>query len=854
MVGVEAILPVDVRELRVLVPVAWQVVPIHTLAQASPAHEAVAGVDALVVAGIGGTLLDEDIPIDDAVFVRETVHPPRFRQTFTQRRSVQVVVVAGAVRLVDTEIGVPVKVGFEVTNTGNDTLDDIVVLATIFRLVLPDAALLVAVVTCNSELEDMVPGCSVLLEADVVLVNETVQPSRFKQALTHSKSVQVVVEANPDEVVLAGIGTPVTGGLVVSGLDEDLPDVVPMLGKDKVHPEPRLKQTFAHNRSVHVVVGSPEELVVVTLGNPVTGGELVADDDLEEGGGDVAVASVVLGPEMLLGKDTVQLGPRFKQAFTHSRSVHVADATELVVAAGDVPELVIVGVTEPGDDIVVGRSVNALLVDKLEIVVGVIDGGEADSVWLEVVDEEAPLHVLPRQMLRQARPTQELDEAVLLEGGSAIPVPEGEDSDVVADPVIPEIVDDAIVGLLTLGFGMQVGPIHRLRQSEPEHEGVSVKALLVVLEPSTPVGEEMTGIVGLARLEVDAQLGPIQVLEQSRPEQEDVNVLASRVLGGIEIDPADVMVDKVAMRDVAVARLDVHVGPKQRLEHEAPKQDVLEEADGSADKDVVGANTGVLLVVLPLNVGLVTVLSSVDEQPAPIQMDTDVVKDNDKLRTIDDNGVEEVGVVTAELGFVDVVLVVVAGHPGPMQRDTHEAPLQEVVVDWRGLGLVGTVNLVDTPVVELGLLVEIDDVGAVDDRELLGLAVELTLDTVDIDELDEVSEPDEEVEVKLVEDGVVKVLEVSNVEDADAVELGLSGFAEVEGVTLVEDIALAGLEFDEVNEVKLVELVLGLCEVEDIEDVEGEEDDVGVAGLVGVRRLEEEVWEDVGEVEEVVEL
>ena len=686
MVGVEAILLVDVRELRVLVPVAWQVVPIHTLAQASPEHEAVAGVDALVVAGIGGTLLDEDIPIDGAVFARETVHPPRFRQTFTQRRSVQVVVVAGAVRLVDTGIGVPVKVGFEVTNTGNDTLDDIVVLATLFRLVLPDAALLVAVVNCNSELEDMVPGCSVLLEAGIVLVNETVQPSRFKQTLTHSKSVHVVVEANPDEVVVAEIGTPVTGGLLVPGLDED---VVPMLGKDNVHPEPRLKQTFAHNRSVHVVVGSPEELIVVTLGNPLTGGELVADDDLEEGSGDVPVASVELGPEMLLGKDTVQLEPRFKQALTHSRSVHVAGATELVVAGGDVPELVIVGGTKPGDDVVVGRGVDALLVDKLEIVVGVIDGGQADSVWLEVVDEEAPLHVLPRQMLRQARPTQELDDAVLLEGGSAIPGPEGEDSDVVAGPVIPGIVDDAIVGLLRLGFGMQLGPIHRLRQSEPEHEGVSVKVLLVVLEPNTPVGEEMTGVVRLARLEVDAQFGPIQVLEQSRPEQEDVNVLASRVLGEIEVDPTDVMVGNVAMRDVAVARLDVHVGPRQRLEHEAPKQDVLEEAEGSVDKDVAEANTGVLLIVLPLNVGLITVLSSEDEQPGPIQIDThcallqDVVKDDDKLGTIDDNGVEEAGVVTAELGFVDVVLVVVAGHPGPMQRVAHEAPLQEVVVDWR---------------------------------------------------------------------------------------------------------------------------------------------------------------------------
>ncbi|KAL8904728.1 MAG: hypothetical protein Q9171_006941 [Xanthocarpia ochracea] len=669
MVGVEVILLVDVRELRVLVLVAWQVVPIHTLAQASPEHEAVAGVDALVVAGIGGTPLDEDIPIAGAVFVRETVHPPRFRQTFTQRRSVQVVVVAGAARLVDIGTRVPVKAGFEVTNSDNDTLDDIVVLPMLFRLVLPDAVLLVAVVDSNRELEDMLPGCSVLLEAVVVLVNETVQPSRFKQALTHSNSVQVVVEANPDEVVLAGIGAPVTGGLLVPGLDEDLPDVVPMLGKDKVHPEPRLKQTFAHNRSVHVVVGSPEELVVVTLGNPFTGGELVADDDPEEGGGDVPVASVVLGPEMLLGKDTVQLEPRFKQAFTHSRSVHVAGATELVVAGGNVPELVIVGGTKPGDDVVVGKSVNALLVDKLEIVVGIINDGEADSVGLEVVDE----------------------------GGSTDLVPEGEDSDVVADPVTPEIVDDAIVGLLRLGFGMQVGPIHRLRQSEPEHVGVSVKALLVLIEPDTPVGEEMTGVVGPARLEVVAQLGPIQVLEQSRPEQEDINVLASRVLGEIEVDPADVMVGNVAMRDVAVARLDVHVGPRQRLEHEAPKQDVLEEADGSVDKDVLEANTGGLLIVLPLNVGLITVPSSVDEQPAPIQIDThcallqDVVKDNDKLGTLDDNGVEEAEVVTAELGFVDVVLVVVAGHPGPMQRDTHEAPLQEVVVDWRGLGLVRTV-------------------------------------------------------------------------------------------------------------------------------------------------------------------
>ena len=42
------------------------------------------------------------------------------------------------------------------------------------------------------------------------------------------------------------------------------------------------------------------------------------------------------------------------------------------------------------------------------------------------------------------------------------------------------------------------------------------------------------------------------------------------------------------------------------------------------------------------------------------------------------------------------------------------------------------------------------------------------------------------MEVKLVEVGLVKVLEVSIIEDVDAVELELGGFAEVDGVTLVK--------------------------------------------------------------------
>ncbi|KAL8767757.1 MAG: hypothetical protein Q9209_005843 [Squamulea sp. 1 TL-2023] len=370
--------------------------PQQQLTQASPEHEVEADIGPVDVAGTDGKVPVDEKVIDDAVLVRETVQPPRFKHAFTQRRSVHVVVTAGPLRLVVGRLVVgrfvvPVKVGLEVVETGGNAED---------TDVLPEL---------------VVPGCSVLLEGDVVLVRETVQPLRFKQALTHSKSVQVVVEATVGELVLAVTGTPVTGGLVVPTLVKDELEVVVVLDKDNVHREPRSKHAFTHASSVQVVVGRTEELVVLTLDNAVTVGKVVDGDKPGRDGNDELVAKIVLDPEVLLVSDTVQPKPRLRQALTHDRSVQVADGAELLVARFNVVKGLLVEMNDPDDDILVNWRVDALLVAKPDVVVRDIGNGEvvAEAVWLEDVDG-VTLHVLPVQMLRHAGPTQELDDAAVL--------------------------------------------------------------------------------------------------------------------------------------------------------------------------------------------------------------------------------------------------------------------------------------------------------------------------------------------------------------------------------------------------------------------------------------------------------
>ncbi|KAL9627607.1 MAG: hypothetical protein Q9204_006450 [Flavoplaca sp. TL-2023a] len=431
IVGVAGIPLVEIAELRVVVGEA----------------------EAVVVAGIDGVMIDEEALMEDTVFVRETVQPRRFRQTFTQRMSVHVVVDAGAARLVDSALGLPVKEGLEIAGLDEDWLGD------------------------NVE-EDATPDCRALLEEDVVPVKETVQPRRFRQTLTHRTSVQVVVEANPGELVPAELRKSVTGGLVVAEIADVVLNVKEVLGNDRVHLVPRPKQTFAHRRSVHVVVNIPEELEVVALVNPVTGGELIADNVPDEDSNDGVVPGVVPGPETLVVKDMVHAVPRFRHASTHRKSVQVAVVTGLVVAGFDVAKVVL------GDDI-----------------------DPNDEVW-------------------------------------------------VAKPEVLNKVEDVTVKLIWLGFGIQVGPRHRLRQSKPEQEGVGDNGMFVMLEDV---------MVGDVLETVDNAVGDIAV-------DPKFNVLVSRLLVVLaETDGVDVKM----LVGVAVEQ----PGPTQTDTHSAPLQDVVNNED-----------------------------------------------------------------------------------------------------------------------------------------------------------------------------------------------------------------------------------------------------------------------------------
>ncbi|KAL8995874.1 MAG: hypothetical protein Q9169_004482 [Polycauliona sp. 2 TL-2023] len=424
IVGVDEVLLVVVAEVRLLVVLELED------GHVDPEHEVVDEGDVLVVVGINDTVLKEEMLVDDAVLVRETVQPLRFRHRFRQRRLVHVVVDAGAVRLVEGGLGLPVRAGLEVTRIGEVGLEETVELAMLFGLVLPEAELL-AVVDCPNEVEIVVPDCSVLLVEDAVPVKETVQPLRFKQRLRHSKSVQVVVEAKADELVLAGVGTPVIDGVGVTTFDDDVPDVVKVLGRDTIHLVPRPKQTLTHSRSVQVVIGAPEELDVVILGNPVTVGEVVDTADPGEGDDDILVTSV----EALLVKETVHPKPRFRQAFTHRRSLQVA-----VIARFDVVGKVLGGVVGLEEDVVVEDIGDG----ETEVDDGVLDVTSLDKEEGIVAVEEVELWA--------------------------------------TEPGLLVLVDDRAVELLKLGFGTHVGPRHRLRHNKPEQEGVGTFGALVVAD------------------------------------------------------------------------------------------------------------------------------------------------------------------------------------------------------------------------------------------------------------------------------------------------------------------------------------------------------------------------------------
>lgn len=436
-------------------------------------------VDSVVIAGIDGAVIEEEVLIEYTVLVRETVQPPRFRQAFTHRRFTHVVADAGAVRLVDGALGLPFKGGLRTGRVDADELGDSVELGPVSRLVLSEVKLLPVVAVSVDELEDVAPACRAILEEDVMPVKEIVQPRRFRQTLTHRMSVQVVVEANSDKLVLAEINTLIAGGLVVAGLADIVLNVDEVLGKDRVHLVPRPKQTLAHRKSVYVVVNILVEIEVKALVNLVTDGELAVDKVPDEDSNDELVTSGVPGPETLPVKDTVHAAPRFTQAFTHKRFVQVAVVTGLVVAGSDVARLVLGETGDPNNEVLVGRSPDALGVNRVEVVVEDVCDGEIKVDGNDVRLEDA------------GDISAEFDVTLLIGEDDAVGM--NEEEVWIAEIEVLDAVEDVTVELLRLGFGTQVGPRHRLAQIKPEQEGVGDEGAFVVLN-DVMVGDVLEGV------------------------------------------------------------------------------------------------------------------------------------------------------------------------------------------------------------------------------------------------------------------------------------------------------------------------------------------------------------------------
>lgn len=151
----------------------------HKLRQASPEHEAVDGVGALVAAG--------------AVFGRETVQPARFKQAFTQRSSVHVAVDTDTVGIINGRPKLPVEIGFEVNKIGDDGPGDVVKLARVFG-------------------------------------RDTVQPTRFKQAFTQRSSVHIAVDAGAVGIIDERPKLPGEIGFGVDKIGDDGPELPVRLG------------------------------------------------------------------------------------------------------------------------------------------------------------------------------------------------------------------------------------------------------------------------------------------------------------------------------------------------------------------------------------------------------------------------------------------------------------------------------------------------------------------------------------------------------------------------------------------------------------------------------------------------
>ncbi|KAL9628074.1 MAG: hypothetical protein Q9204_006131, partial [Flavoplaca sp. TL-2023a] len=287
--------------------------------------------------------------------------------------------------------------------------------------------------------------------------------------------------------------------------------------------------------SVHVVVNIPEELEVVALVNPVTGGELTADNVPDEDSNDEVVPGVVPGPETLVVKDMVHAVPRFRHASTHRKSVQVAVVTRLVVAGFDVAKVVLGDNIDPNDEVVVDRSPDTVGVGRVEVAVEDICDGKTE------VDSSDDIRA-------------ELDVEILIGEEDAVGM---NDEEVwAAKPEVLDKVEDVNVELLWFGFGTHVGPRHRLRQSKPEQEGVGDSGLIVELDYV---------MVGDVLETVDDAIGDIAV-------DPKFNVLVSRLLVVLaETDGVDVKM----LVGVAVEQ----PGPRQRDTHSVPLQDVVNDED-----------------------------------------------------------------------------------------------------------------------------------------------------------------------------------------------------------------------------------------------------------------------------------
>ncbi|KAL8717074.1 MAG: hypothetical protein Q9225_005655, partial [Loekoesia sp. 1 TL-2023] len=550
-----------------------------------PVHPEVFGVlDVIVGAGIED-VVDTDSPLveepvvlvgattgevilgDNAVFegedelVSETVQPARFRHRLTHKRSLHVVDASVEESAVAVP-GVVVVARFVGVRTG--------------ELVL--------------ELEEMTIG-------EVELVSDTVQAEpRFKQRPTHKRSVHVV-EGGAEGTVVTEPGIPVAAGLLVVAEEEIVLKVEGVTEKefelvsDTTQLDPRPKQRFTQSRSLQVVVGVPEGTVVETPGVPVIVGPFWKDE---------VNKNVDVGELLLLDNDIVQPDPRFRQRLTQRKSVQVVvagTAEDVVVDRPDVTTLagkpdprlrqrfthrrpdvpVIVGVAWE-DEVDESTETDA---EKVPTGGCEVNGG-ADV--LDTVDGGCPLHELPTQRLRHARPEHAVLDAVVLKPGDGEPVL-GVLVDVPGVKVgdgSTESVDD-----VTVEVGLAIDP-----HDGPEHEEVAdrgvpvlpVAAVELVSSVEVVEGTAFDDCEGEDVDEVPCEDG-FEFDGQDGPTQEEVVDTVELGLAGCDPeviwdDKSVETVDGVAVGKVGL-EVDVQLSPRHEPGHNVPVQEDEERTVGT---------------------------------------------------------------------------------------------------------------------------------------------------------------------------------------------------------------------------------------------------------------------------------